>query len=108
PTPAASAAEVGGATPGAPAWRKFRDVLATYREQSRHLTVSGMIDLLVNTADIEGIYAQTADGHRAARHLERLRALAFEYDQKIGGSIRQFVEEIDRRRDEPDDMEPSL
>ncbi|MGZ4778954.1 MAG: UvrD-helicase domain-containing protein, partial [Thermoanaerobaculia bacterium] len=91
-----------------PSWRAFRDTLATYREQSRHLTVSGTIDLLVNTANIEDIYAQTADGHRAARHLERVRTLAFEYDQKIGGSIRQFVEEIDRRRDEPDDVEPSL
>ena len=37
-----------------------------------------------------------------------MRAIAFTYDQKIGGSVRQFVDEIARRRDIPDDVEPSL
>ena len=91
-----------------PSWTSYRQALDAFREASRHLTVSGTIDLLIKTAGIEAIYAATKDGHRAARHLEHVRALAFEYDQKIGGSIRQFVEEIDRRRSDPDDMEPSL
>ncbi|MGZ8831216.1 MAG: UvrD-helicase domain-containing protein, partial [Thermoanaerobaculia bacterium] len=91
-----------------PAWTRFREVLDSYRKASSHRTVSGTIDLLISSAGIEQIYASTADGHRAARHLEHIRALAFEYDQKIGGSIRQFVDEIDRRRIEPDEMEPSL
>src|SRR6185369_581825 len=90
------------------AWSSFKDTLAGYRAESQHLTVAGTLDLLVRIADIERIYAMTADGHRASRHVDRLRALAFEYDQKIGGSIRQFVDEIARRREEPDDMEPSL
>ena len=34
--------------------------------------------------------------------------IAFQYDQKIGGSIRQFVDEIERRRQEPEETEPSL
>jgi ATP-dependent helicase/nuclease subunit A len=42
------------------------------------------------------------------RHLEHLRAIAFGYDQRIGGSVRQFVDEISRRRGDPDEMEPSL
>ena len=42
------------------------------------------------------------------RHLEHVRAIAFEYDQRLGGSVRQFVDEITRRRAEPDEMEPSL
>jgi len=42
------------------------------------------------------------------RHLEHLRAIAFGYDQKIGGSVRQFVDEIAQRRREPEEMEPSL
>src|SRR6185295_8675377 len=57
---------------------------------------------------IEAIYEATADHRRALRHLEHLRSIAFTYDQKSGGSLRQFVAEIDRRRNEPDEMEPSL
>jgi ATP-dependent helicase/nuclease subunit A len=97
-----------GLKPVTTSWIAFRQTLAAYRKESEHLTVAGILDLLVQSADIETIYAMTADGHRAARHLERLRSLAFEYDQKIGGSPRQFVDEIARRREEPDDMEPSL
>ncbi len=91
-----------------PAWIRFNEAIDSYRKASTQLTVSGTIDLLIRSAGIEQIYASTADGHRAARHLEHIRALAFDYDQKIGGSIRQFVDEIDRRRIEPDEMEPSL
>ena len=101
-------AEDSGGPAASPAWTSFKETIERYRIESQHLTVSGTLDLLVRTAAIEDIYAMTPDGHRAARHLDRLRALAFEYDQKIGGSIRQFVDEISRRREEPDDMEPSL
>jgi ATP-dependent helicase/nuclease subunit A len=90
------------------AWRAYRETLESYRDAASHLTVAGLLDLLVTTAEIETIYAATTDGRRARRHLEHLRALAFDYDQKIGGSVRQFVDEIDRRRGEPDEMEPSL
>lgn len=91
-----------------PAWRAFRAALDEYRAAARHLTVAETLDLLSASSGIEAIYAATIDGRRARRHLEHLRALAFEYDQKIGGSIRHFVDEIDRRRGEPDEMEPSL
>jgi ATP-dependent helicase/nuclease subunit A len=89
-------------------WQSYRETLEAYRAAARQLTVAGLLDLLASTADIEAIYSVTADGRRARRLLEHLRALAFEYDQKIGGSVRQFVDEIDRRRGEPDEMEPSL
>jgi ATP-dependent helicase/nuclease subunit A len=100
-------AEQDGATIPA-AWASFRAALQSYREASRHLTVTGTIDLLVRTAGIEEVYTTTRNGHRSKRHLEHMRALAFQYDQKIGGSVRQFVEEIERRRADPDEMEPSL
>src|SRR5439155_1295289 len=38
----------------------------------------------------------------------QIRAIAFIYDQKAGGSVRQFVEEIARRREVPEEVEPSL
>jgi ATP-dependent exoDNAse (exonuclease V) beta subunit len=67
-----------------------------------------LIDTVVATTNIEGVYDAAADGIRHLRHLEHVRSIAFEYDQKIGGSVRQFVDEIARRRADPDEMEPSL
>jgi ATP-dependent helicase/nuclease subunit A len=90
-------------------WAAFTVSVAKFRDAALHLTVAGLIDLIVRTTNIERVYDAAADGVRHLRHLEHVRAIAFEYDQRIGGSVRQFVEEIDRRREgEPDEMEPSL
>jgi ATP-dependent helicase/nuclease subunit A len=87
----------------------LKPVLHQFREAARHLTVSATIDLVVETCGIERVYAAAADRDRAMRHLEHLRGIAFQYDQSVGGSLRQFVDEIGRRRrGEPDEMEPSL
>lgn len=90
------------------AWRSYRETLDAYRAQSQHLTVSQLIDRVIGTTDIETVYDAAADGERSKRHIEHVRAIAFEYDRKIGGSVRQFVDEIARRRAEPDEVEPSL
>ena len=89
-------------------WQQYLASLHGYREAAAHLTVSGTLDLLIESTGIEAAYDATLDGRRARRHLEHLRTIAFQYDQKIGGSIRQFVDEIDRRREDPDETEPSL
>ena len=94
-------------TPG-DAWSAFTSSIASFAEASRHLTVSQLIDLVVATCAIESVYDASADGIRHHRHLEHVRAIAFEYDQRLGGSVRQFVDEIARRRAEPEEMEPSL
>jgi ATP-dependent helicase/nuclease subunit A len=94
--------------PAATAWRRYLEALARFREHARHQTVSETIDMLLATSSIADVYAHAADGARSMRYVEHLRGIAFEYDQKIGGSLRQFVDEIARRRDEPDEMEPSL
>jgi ATP-dependent helicase/nuclease subunit A len=90
------------------AWRSYRETIDAYRAQSHHLTVSQLIDRVIATTNIESVYDAAADGIRSKRHLEHVRAIAFEYDRKIGGSVRQFVDEIARRRAEPDEVEPSL
>ncbi len=89
-------------------WREFQKAIEQYRDAATHLTVSQLIDLIVRTSNIESVYDAAADGVRHLRHLEHLRAIAFEYDQRAGGSAGQFVEEIARRRGEPDEVEPSL
>jgi len=86
----------------------FLTVLDSLRAASQHLTVAQLIDLVIRTCGIENVYAAAADGTRSMRHLEHVRAIAFAYDQRIGGSVRQFVDEISRRRGDPDEMEPSL
>lgn len=90
------------------AWSAFTAAMTRFREASRHLTVSSLIDLVVETTGIERVYEAAADGLRHLRHLEHVRAIAFRYDQNTGGSVRQFVDEIARRRSDPEEMEPSL
>jgi len=99
---------VGGLLNEGDAWRSYRETLDAYRAQSHHLTVSQLIDRVIATTNIEAVYDAAADGVRSKRHLEHVRAIAFEYDRKIGGSVRQFVDEIERRRADPDEVEPSL
>jgi ATP-dependent helicase/nuclease subunit A len=108
PSDAQQRRSFGVSAPQDDTWTRFASSLAQFRESSRHLTVSQLIDLVIDTCSIERVYEAAADGNRHLRHLEHVRAIAFEYDQRIGGSVRQFVDEITRRRDEPEEMEPSL
>ena len=89
-------------------WFAFTAGMDQFRAAAPHLTVSQLIDLLLSTTGVEGIYAAAADGERHLAHLERVRAIAFDYDQRTGGSVQQFVDEIAERRGEPEEMEPSL
>lgn len=91
-----------------PAWATFAAAIAQFRDASHHQTVSELIDLVITTTNIERVYEVAAEGQRNLRHLEHVRAIAFQYDQNTGGSVRQFVDEIERRRGEPEEMEPSL
>ncbi len=97
-----------GILSGSPAWTSFVEVLDTFRARSHQLTITQIIDHIIDSTRIEEVFDAAADGVRSKRHIEHLRAVAFEYDQKIGGSVRQFVDEIARRRAEPDEIEPSL
>jgi ATP-dependent helicase/nuclease subunit A len=90
------------------AWTSFTDTIARYVAASQQKTVSELIDFVIDTTSIEATYDAAADGERSKRHLDHVRAIAFDYDRNAGGSVRQFVEEIARRRGEPDEMEPSL
>jgi ATP-dependent helicase/nuclease subunit A len=92
----------------AESYSAFVASIAKFAEASRHLTVSELIDLVIATCAIERVYDAAADGVRHMRHLEHVRAIAFEYDSRLGGSVRQFVDEIARRRSEPEEVEPSL
>ncbi|HYH09291.1 MAG TPA: UvrD-helicase domain-containing protein [Thermoanaerobaculia bacterium] len=93
---------------GDEAWLAFEESIVRFRDSARQRTVAELIDLVIRTCGIESVYAAAADGDRSLRHLEHVRSIAFEYDLRQGGSVRQFVEEIARRRTEPEEMEPSL
>ncbi len=94
------------ATPGT--WSDFAAAIEGFRNAARHRTVSELIDLLIEQRSIERVYDAMPDGPRHLRHLEHLRATALDYDLRAGGSVRQFVDEIQRRRVEPEEIEPSL
>jgi ATP-dependent helicase/nuclease subunit A len=93
---------------GDDAWKAFEASVERFRDSARHLTVAELIDLVIRTCSIEAVYDAAADGDRSLRHLEHVRSIAFDYDLRQGGSVRQFVEEIARRRTEPEEIEPSL
>lgn len=89
-------------------WKELIESLKAFRRASRHLTVTELVDHVIAATNIEAVYRATSGGDRALRHLEQVRAIAFTYDRKAGGSLRQFVEETARRREAPEEVEPSL
>jgi ATP-dependent helicase/nuclease subunit A len=101
-------AEATGPSPAGTPWHEFTSRIAAFREESFARSISSLIDLILQTTDIEAVYGATTDGTRHLRHLEHLRSIAFEYEQRQRGSLRQFVDEIARRRDDPEEAEPSL
>ncbi|HYC91338.1 MAG TPA: UvrD-helicase domain-containing protein [Thermoanaerobaculia bacterium] len=93
---------------GGDAWDEFVAALDRFRDAAKHLTISQLMDLLLETTGIESLYDAAVGGERHLAHLEHVRAIAFEYDQRTGGSVQQFVDEIADRRGEPEEAEPSL
>ncbi|HEX6083610.1 MAG TPA: UvrD-helicase domain-containing protein, partial [Thermoanaerobaculia bacterium] len=89
-------------------FRAFTETMDRFRASAKHLTISQLIDLLLSTTGIESLYHAAVGGDRHLAHLEHVRAIAFEYDQRTGGSVQQFVDEIADRRDQPEETEPSL
>ncbi|HJT17904.1 MAG TPA: 3'-5' exonuclease, partial [Thermoanaerobaculia bacterium] len=84
-------------------WKQFIEAMRALRDSAKNLTVTATIDHVIATTGIEAVYDD-----RSRRHLEQVRAIAFTYDQKAGGSLRQFVEEIARRRETPEEVDASL
>ena len=99
---------VGGGDDRRQPWLAYTEAMDRYRAASRHLTISQLIDLLLETTSIESLYRAAVGGERHLAHLEHVRAIAFEYDRRTGGSVQQFVDEIADRRDQPEETEPSL
>ncbi|HET7710582.1 MAG TPA: UvrD-helicase domain-containing protein, partial [Thermoanaerobaculia bacterium] len=97
-----------GILDGGQAWQSYLRVLESFREAARHRSVAQIVDMVIDRCGIEAVYEAAADGERSKLHLSHLRRIAFDYDQTAAGSVRQFVDEITRRRSEPDEMEPSV
>jgi len=89
-------------------WKEFLSTIDRYVALARHYPVARMIDQLVRDTRIDTFYSALKGGARSIAHLEHLRDLALDYDLSVGGSLRQFVDEIDRRREEADEPEPNL
>ena len=82
-------------------------LLEQWHRDAPHRSVVQTIDAIIGTCGLREGYEHTFDGPRLLLHLENVRRIAFEYDQRQGGSVAQFVEEIARRRADPDELEPS-
>lgn len=87
------------------AFDQVTQALARYRRLASTLTVTRLIELLVDETGIDVAYAMLRDASDCSRVLDRLRVIASDYDRRRGGSIREFVEEIGHRRDGGGDLE---
>jgi ATP-dependent helicase/nuclease subunit A len=72
-----------------------------------HMSVSGLIDRVVAESGIELLYRTVEGGDRDLLFLDGMREIAAEFDLRAGGPVARFVEEIERRRDESEEGEPS-
>jgi len=97
-----------GTGSGSPLYRNYLAVIDGYVALARHHSVAQMIDHLVRDTQIDKYYSALQGGSRSVAHVEHLRDLALDYDLNASGSLRQFVDEIDRRREEADEPEPNL
>jgi ATP-dependent helicase/nuclease subunit A len=93
-------------TPGP--WSEMRRAIGSWTREASAARVSQLVDRLVTESDIRTLYSTLKAGDRWLAHLERFRDVALEYDLTAGGSLRQFVDELLRRRTEADDAEPVL
>jgi len=103
--------EAAGRTPALPKrYAGFLESLGRFRAIAERLPVAEMIEQLVTESGVELFYAAMphGEGERALSQLARMRELAIEYDQGVGGSIRHFVDELTRRRAESEEKEPTL
>jgi ATP-dependent helicase/nuclease subunit A len=87
----------------APAWDAFRTALENYRALAGTLTPSELIELLIRDSGVEQAWRAMRRGDEPLDDLARFRAAAAAFDRSPGGSLREFVEEIIRRRSEPSD-----
>ena len=81
------------------AWASFAEEIGRYREIAKFESVSEMIERLVAEREIEFLYASLVAGDEPLRQLDQMRDLGLRWDIETGGSIREFVDEMTRRRD---------
>lgn len=99
---------LGGTGSDSTVYQSYLTAMDGYVALARHHSVAQMIDHLVRDTRIDHYYSALRGGARSMAHVEHFRDLALEYDLKASGSLRQFVDEIDRRREEADEPEPNL
>lgn len=79
--------------------------LRELRAIAREASVSSVVHEVIRRCGIEAVYAASPSGARALEQLTRLRELAAEFDARSGGTLRQFVDDLTRRREESDEPE---
>ncbi len=83
----------------------FHQTLSRWRRLARHEPIERMIETILRESGLETLWRTVRGGDRALGHVERLLQIAAEYDRDIGGSLRQFVDELSRRRQGAAEME---
>jgi ATP-dependent helicase/nuclease subunit A len=90
--------------------RTVRERLASWAKFGERGGAAAAVDAAVDESGMELVYRtlRASESAQALAQIARFRRMAVDWDLAAGGSLRQFVEEIARRKAEGDDKEPPL
>lgn len=87
-------------------WDRLHHRLGLWREISSDRGVGAVIDAIVDDCGTELVLQLLRGGARWQARIERLRAIAAEFDAHERGTLREFLRELERRRESGGEMDP--
>ncbi len=78
-----------------PKAKHFFQILNQLRKEAKVTTISGLVEKLYLHTSLDDIYASMTDGALRTEHLEAFYSLAVAFDARGGGSLEQFLTNLD-------------
>jgi ATP-dependent helicase/nuclease subunit A len=89
-------------------WKWLESEIHRYGRLAGEMTISRLIETIVRESEIDLAYRLIKGGDRSMGTVERLITIAREYEQRVGGSLRQFVADLAARRLENSESETGM
>lgn len=88
-------------------WQYAQSLLRHWRRESRQAGTARLIRQIVDDAHLETSLRLVTGGDRWLARIHRLHEIAAEFDYSTGGSVRELLRELKRRREESAESEPA-